>query len=150
MKAVNGKLSPEQARQRKALLAKVHIAAKDLGFTDVIYRDILNGHYGAESAGHLSLIQLEDLVEYFRKLGWAPKKKKRTIRDGSMQVSALRRRAQEIAREIENGDSRLAGLVKRICDVERLEWCHDVRKLKGLLAALEKISREYNRDMAQG
>ena len=60
---------------------------------------------------------------------------------GRRQVQVLREKALWIAESLERGEKRLKGLVEKICGVERLEWCHDVKKLKGLLAALKKILR---------
>ena len=44
---------PAGAR-RRALLAKVHIAAKELGISPADYRALLMGRFGVPSAGDLS------------------------------------------------------------------------------------------------
>lgn len=119
--------------QRRGLLAKIHIAVKELGLPDVHYKDIKAGRYGVESAADLSNLQLEDLVEYFKSLGWKPHRKSQAYR--------LRERVEGLALEIQNGANRLPGLVKKICDVDKLEWCHATAKLKRLVAVLEKIKR---------
>ena len=54
-------------------------------------------------------------------------------------LDALRHRCVEIAKEIENGEKRLAGLAEKICGVSNLTWCRDVHKLERLLAVLGKI-----------
>lgn len=152
MKALNGKGRAIDLLeiQRKGLLAKVHIAKKDLGFQDEHYREILEGWYGHESAAELSVPQLEDLVGYFRELGWRGKPRGQRIEDrrqrAKLQTEKLRERAWAIAAGLENGDKRLQGLVTKICGMERIEWCHDVMKLKRVVAALDKISHSARND----
>ena len=53
---------------RKSL--KIHIAKKDLGLSDDVYRVILGELFGEESAGKLSIKQLEALIKHFEKLNW--------------------------------------------------------------------------------
>ena len=142
MKAVNTKSKPKCDPVRKALLAKVHIAVKDLALPDFVYDDIKRGRYGKESAADLTVPQLEGLVEYFKSQGWKPKRAKRRAQSaGQGQAEKLRARAREIARAIDNGEKRLQGLCFKICGLP-LAWCHDVDKLKRLLVALNKIARQ--------
>jgi len=146
MKALNGKGQPRPGprgpeAQRKGLLAKIHIAKKELGLQDVEYREIIESRYGRISAGDLSNPELEDLVQYYIHCGWQPKPQTTNHRRrAKLQTEILRERAWAIASDLENGEKRLRGLVKKICGIERIEWCHDVPKLKRLLAALEKIA----------
>jgi phage gp16-like protein len=59
---------------RKAMLAKIHIARKDLALSDESYADILRRKTGAESAAGLSDAQLDRVLGEFKRLGWKPKK----------------------------------------------------------------------------
>jgi phage gp16-like protein len=54
---------------RRAMLAKVHIAKKDLGIDDEDYRDILQEQFGVRSAGALNDRELEQLVRWFQSKG---------------------------------------------------------------------------------
>ncbi len=65
----------------RALLAKVHIAKKDLGLADENYRAILVRITGRESSRDCTERQLEQLLAEFRRLGWTPKKGKASISD---------------------------------------------------------------------
>ena len=65
----------------RALLAKVHIAKKDLGLTDENYRAILVRITGKASSADCSERQLEQLLAEFRRLGWIPKKGANPISD---------------------------------------------------------------------
>ncbi len=146
MKAICGnKKGPADARKqrRNGLFAMVHIALKDLDISDDDYRDILKNEFRVASASALSIPELGDLVDRFREKGWQPKAgaDSKRQREGKQAV-ALRERAKAMSCELENGDKRLAGLCKRICGVEKLEWCRDAGKLKRLLVVLGKIAEQ--------
>lgn len=128
--------------RRRALLAKVHIAKKELlQDDDVLYRAILEREFGKHSAADLSELELGWLVDYFVQHGWQAKGEGRGAR-GNKQIVTLHARAKEIAGEIDNGERRLLGLVRKCCGVDRLEWCRNAEKLRHLLAALEGISKQ--------
>ena len=129
------------AGQRRGLLAKIHIALKDLGIEDENYREILWTVFRQRSSKHLSIEELQHLVRYFEGRGWQPTRRERKTNPDIDQAIALRDRAREIAAEIPNGEKRLQGLVKKICGVGRLEWARDAEKLERLLAALGNIAR---------
>ena len=63
----------DKKAQRKGLLARVHIAPKELGMKCSEYRAALE-RFGVASAGDLGLNGLIDLDQYFQDLGWEPKK----------------------------------------------------------------------------
>jgi len=121
--------------QRKGLIQKIHIAKNQLGITEDAYRDMLSQNYQVESSLQLNIKQLED----FRRHIWRPRRGKR--RPKKSQVQTLREEILSLAANLERGERRLPGLCEKICGVERLEWCHDVKKLKSLLAAARKLLR---------
>lgn len=57
----------------RALLAKVHIAKKELALGDEAYRAILVRITGEESSKDCSEPQLQKLLDEFKRLGWKPK-----------------------------------------------------------------------------
>lgn len=71
VKRQRGSLKDEQ---RKALLAKIHVAKKQLGLTEEEYRALLDGHFGAASAGDLGLTDLKRLVLVMADYGFKPTK----------------------------------------------------------------------------
>lgn len=150
MKAFNGKAQPRpdprgRDAQRRGLLAKIHIAKKELGLQDVEYCEILEARYKKQSAAALTLAQLEELVNYFIWLGWKPGTRRTRPIETKPQVLALRERAEKIALNLENGEARLRGLCKKFCDVDNLTWCWEVGPLKQVIAALEKIAKNNGR-----
>lgn len=61
---------------RRALLAQVHIAKKDLALDESSYRGLLQRIAGTPSASNCTEPQLLAVVAEFRRLGWAPKVKR--------------------------------------------------------------------------
>lgn len=57
----------------RAILAKVHIAKKELALSDDDYRSILGRVTGRDSSRDCTAPQLERLLDEFRRLGWKPK-----------------------------------------------------------------------------
>lgn len=129
-----------EERQRRGLLAMVHIAKKDCCLNQGEYEAILAG-FQVGSAGELTIDQLERLVQYLKQLGWKPVRKHRQAKPAGDpdRLDALRRRCVEIATQMENGERRLCGLALKICGVSSLTWCHDAKKLERLLAVLGKM-----------
>ena len=60
---------------RRTLLAKVHLAKKELCLTDTDYRVCLLTIFKVESAKDLSDVQLDRLLRHFEDCGWLPKDK---------------------------------------------------------------------------
>jgi len=116
------------------LLAKVHIAKKDLCLDDALYRDILKIEFGVDSAAELSNDELEQLVVRFELKGFRAKSGSRT------QVEALKERIGQELLHSEFTERRLRGLVRKICSVDDLRFCHDARRLKRLLAVIRRIN----------
>jgi phage gp16-like protein len=63
------------SRIRGILLAKVHLAKKDLGLSDADYRLVLRTNFKVESAKDLSDTELDKLLRHFESKGWVPKDK---------------------------------------------------------------------------
>lgn len=135
-----------EMKQRRGLLAKIHIAKKEMGLNAGEYEMILRG-FKVASAADLTIAQLENMVKLLKHYGW-----KEIIRHSRQrcplgcaggnpeQILALRQRCVDLAREIPNGEKRLAGLAEKICGTSQLIWCHDVKKIERLLAAMHKIA----------
>jgi phage gp16-like protein len=129
--------------QRRGLLAMVHIAKKDLGLNEGEYEMILQG-FKVASSGELNIPQLERLVKYLKRLGWKPvrSRRKKHSADADARLAALRERCVEVAKNMDNGEKRLAGLAAKICGFSSLTWCRDAAKLERLLAVLGSIKEK--------
>ncbi|WP_051261730.1 regulatory protein GemA, partial [Desulfovibrio inopinatus] len=112
------------ANHRQALLAKVHIAKKDLGLADEDYRYLLEERYGVASAGILDGKQLAALVDYFVSCGWddgsEERNRPRPGRATEKQVRAIRGLWAKHARK---PDAKSLGKwLHRYWKVDKPEW----------------------------
>jgi len=126
---------------RNALLAKVHIAKKELGLDDDLYRVILQDEFGVESAADLRVEELEGLVARFKAKGWQSRPGGRSYNTKTAQAEALRDRARQAALHTALNEKRFRGLVKKICGVDDIEWCGEAVRLKRLVAVIESIAK---------
>jgi len=136
-------LNAAQTKQRNGLLAKIHIAKKEMGLNGGEYEMILRG-FKVSSAADLAIPQLENMVKLLKHYGWKEIYRLTPRHSGEgrnpEQILALRKRCMDLAREIPNGEKRLAGLAEKICGTSQLAWCRDAKKLERLLAVLGKIT----------
>ncbi len=65
---------PRVSPRRRALLARLHIARKELGLDEETYRAALQRIAGASSARDLSDEAIERVLAEFRRRGWRPGK----------------------------------------------------------------------------
>ncbi|MBW1666874.1 MAG: DUF1018 domain-containing protein [Deltaproteobacteria bacterium] len=140
MRAIRGKgkkLPDRLQKQRNGLLAKVHIAKKELGIDEGLYRMILREEFGVETAAALMLSELESLVKRFESKGWQSK----TANTGCTraQIDALKERVGQEVLHSDLTPARFRGLVRKVCRVDDLRFCNDPDRLKRLLAVIGKI-----------
>ena len=135
-----------------AQLAKIHIAKKELGLSDDIYRDILMVNFEVESAKTLTPRQAEGLLDIFRAKGWKPKKaatgaKRVARRDGNYieiapgPTAAQQRKVLAMWNALGYGMAKLHLRCKRQFGVDRFEWLTDPRHLHVLITDLEHRQR---------
>jgi len=120
---------------RRALLAKVHLAKKDLRLDDDTYRDVLERITGRRSSAECSVSELENLVAHFRTQGFVPK----VVgggRQGAQRSAGSRRADHPVAKKaramwislhqlgvVENpSEQALEAFAKRQLGVERMQW----------------------------
>lgn len=127
---------------RMAMLAKIHIAKKQLCLDDVVYRAVISSIApGRSSSADLDNRQLSVLLKHFERHGFKAQGNKRKAQ-GGYQVTALKIRARGLLdKALDEGlVTSASGLVRKICEVDELTWCKDAGKLKRLLAVLESIN----------
>jgi len=128
-----------EKKQRRGLLAKIHVAKQHMRLTDGEYEMILRS-LNVSTAADLTIPQLENMIKLLKHYGWKPARNPHARRESPL--PALRRRCVEAAAKIENGERRLAGLAQRICGTAQLAWCRDAKHLERLLAVLGSIVKE--------
>ena len=140
---------------RRALLAKVHLAQKDLGLKDDVYRDVLEELTGHRSAADCTVAELENLVAHFRAKGFVPKSVVGGRKDSAVQRRprpadhpvAKKARALWISLHqlgvIENASEQaLEAFAKRQLGVERMQWMDQDQSSKLIDALKDWAKRE--------
>lgn len=112
--------------KRRADLAKIHIARKDLGLSDDDYRAVLQSvDPRVESAGDLDQAGRASLLVQFRKLGWKakPGKQPRTGTTGQpAKIRALWLELHRVGAVQDPSEKALSAFCKRMTKVDRPEW----------------------------
>lgn len=70
---------------RRVLIAKVHIAKKQLNLDDVTYRAIISNQFNKDSSAKLSVTQLKDLVELLKKQGFKDRPRRKPVAPADQQ-----------------------------------------------------------------
>ena len=136
------------AQRRRALLGKVHLAAKALNLAGDAYRDVLFGVTAKASAGDCSEAELVAVVERMKALGWKPAAPKgRKGHRPADHPSAMKARALWISLHhlgaIDNAsEMALEAFAKRQLKVERLQWVNQ-RETFRLIEALKAIAERH-------
>lgn len=129
---------------RRALLAKVHLAKKDLALTDESYRDRLFQVTGRRSAADCSDQQLVAMIESLKSIGWKDKPARRAgDRPLADSPQARKARAQwlslwNLGVIEEPGERALAAFVKRQTGREDLRFC-DAPQLNKVVDGLKAM-----------
>jgi phage gp16-like protein len=126
---------------RRALLARVHIASKEMALTDDSYRAILKRVTGQESAADCSDGLLTKVLDEFKRLGWMPKVKRPTSTVPHVRkVFAL---WTAIKPHLDDGsDAALRSFVERQTGITRPEWLDATQAnkvIEGLKAWLARV-----------
>lgn len=112
---------------RRAMLAKVHIAKKALSLDEETYRAVISrmSKGKADSAKALSDTDLSDLLQEFRRLGWQAKATPRTAAKDPLagKVRALWMALAEAGVVRDRSEAALRGYVQRMTGTSDLRFC---------------------------
>jgi phage gp16-like protein len=129
-------------------LAKIHIAAKELGLTEDAYRDTLRRITGKDSAHRITDHQAVKVLNHFQSQGWKPRGRRCSSPGFSIPADPQCRKIQALwitlhkAGVIKDGsDKALLSFVKRLTRRDRLEWCNGQDKFKVIEALKDWAAR---------
>ena len=132
----------------RADLAKIHIAKKELGLPDEVYRDIMRERFGQESAAKLTPGQAFQLVQHFSSMGWKPKYAQQKLpgvysrptdgQDGKIIALWIELAKAGIIRN--KSDLALQAFVRRMTGKHNLRWCTTAEK-NTIIEALKDWAR---------
>ena len=126
---------------RRALIAMVHIAKKDLALDDGTYREVLERITGKSSAADLGDRELAAVVEAFRRQGWKPKSASTGKPSVNPQVRLIWRLWGELVEgghiKAKSPRAALRAWVKKQTNVSDPEWL-DGRQCNTVIESLKK------------
>lgn len=136
---------------RRPLIAKIHLAKKQLALTDDSYRDVLRRITGLDSAAAMRVDQLDAVLREFARLGWKPKPAKK--RSATPQIRMIHAVWKDIVALQGHGDAAaLRTFVRRqtrteatpegVSSPEFLDVAMGNRVLEGLKAWRARLRRE--------
>lgn len=114
-------------QQRRADLAKIHIAKKDLGLSEDVYQDILYQAGGVESSADLKPAGRRAVLARFRELGWKPRGKGRQTGGRKLADDPRSRKIRALWIELHQ-----AGKVKDPSEDALLAFVHRLTRRKAL------------------
>jgi phage gp16-like protein len=139
------------SQHRRSLLAKVHVARKEIGLLEDDYRAVLLRETGASSAKDCTDRQLVELLNVFKSKGWQPKPKKAQNRSAD-HPAARKARALWISLGhlgvfANPSEAALESFAKRQLKCERLQWADQSQMFK-LVEALKAIGEREGWDQS--
>lgn len=129
-------------QNRRAMLAKVHIAKKELGLDEDDYRQILADETGKTSAGDCSAQELDAVLARFKGRGWQPATKtsrsKPAQHPTARKARALWISLHQLGAVRDPSEKALESFAKRQLGCERLNWARQSEGYR-LIEALKKM-----------
>lgn len=143
--AANAKFAADP--RRRALIGKIKVAVKELGYDDDTYRGALHLVTGHMSAANCSDGELTRMVEHLRTKGFRPKPKKAGVRPAADHAPARKARALWISLyhlgAIDNPkEQALEAFACRQLKVEAFQWADQGRCYK-LIEALKAMAERH-------
>lgn len=134
---------------RTAEMAQIHIAKKQLALEDDAYRAILLQVTGKTSSKDLTWQERKALLDHFKKVGFKVKAKTagRAAPVVTKERQAMIGKVEALLAEAKYPWSYADALAKKICKVERIEWCLPEHLVK-IIAALTKDAQRNGRATA--
>lgn len=149
-----GAQSPTQPTKadpkRRSDLAMIHLAKKELGLDDDMYRGILRDRFGVDSAGDLDQPNRNLLLAFFRGQGWGRSGgghpgKPHNFNDA--QRGPYFRKIEAFLAEAKRPWAYVDGMVKKMFNVARLAFC-TVEQLRKVISALQRDAERHGRRTA--
>lgn len=131
-------------QERRSLIAKIHVAKKEMALLDDDYRQMLVDVTGRASSADCSVGELRDMVEAMKSKGFRPKKAAPKVADSPFATKA---RAMWISLHhlgaIDNpSEQALEAFARRQLGCERMQWANQAQAYK-LVEALKAIANRH-------
>lgn len=129
-------------------LAKIHLAAKQLGMEDTVYRSLLRTVTGKSSAGAMNARERWMVLKAMEKLGWNGATQTKTPQVKRPEVARdrepLMRKIEALLTEASRPWAYADAMADRMFGVSMVKWC-EPDQLWRLAAALQKDALRHGR-----
>jgi phage gp16-like protein len=127
---------------RKIMLAKLHIAKKDMALTDDVYRALLYRVTGKHSAAAMSAGEIGRVLSDMKAKGWKPSPPKKAGKKPVVNPDCQRllAKVEALLAEERRPWAYAEAIARHMYGVDKLEWCTP-EMLRGILVALVKNAR---------
>lgn len=117
---------------KKILMAKIHIAKKDLGLDDGTYRDVLWRVTGQRSCKDMTIAQLQDVVKDMEKSGFKPKSAPKHGKKPSVvgKREPLMGKIHAMLTDMGLHWNYAHGMADKMFSIKRLQWLNDSQLYK--------------------
>lgn len=131
-------------KEKRTLIAKIHIAKKQLGYDDATYRDVLERVTGKTSCKEMDLQALKKVIRELKRLGFVPTPTATTQNqtptwgkkpDGAEEKKALIGKIEAMLADMNLHWNYAHGMAKRMFGVNFVNWLNH-RQLYKLTQAL--------------
>lgn len=127
---------------KRAMMAKIHIAKKDLGLDEDTYRDVLWRVTGKRSCKGMDIKELNAVIADMQSSGWKPKpaakygKKPRVAKSRTITLDKI----EAILADMSLPWGYAKGMARNMFNRDAIEWLNDeeLRKLMQALAVYQK------------
>lgn len=132
----------------RSMIAKVHIARKDLALDDTTYRALLMRVTGRESCSKMNMGQISQILDEFKRLGWKPRRPRksgqRKMADDaqSRMVRGMWITLAQNGIVRDSSEEALAAYVKRMTGMEDLAWLNAAQVNKVINGLRSWLQRE--------
>lgn len=131
--------------RRRADLAKIHVLAKQAGLDQDLYRDMLRAQFRVASAGLLDADGRRRLIAYLRRAAGA-----RPVHHAgaprTIDQRPMLRKIEALLADAHRPWAYAEAVARRICRVERLEFC-SASDLRAVIAALVTDAKRHPRSV---
>ncbi|MEN5317587.1 regulatory protein GemA [[Pseudomonas] hibiscicola] len=126
---------------RRAQIAKIHLAATQLGLDDATYRDLLRRVTGKDSTARMSVGERDQVISELRRLGFTGAKKVNGSaafpgRPETVDDTPMLQKIEALLADAGRPWSYALAVANRMFKVDRLEWLKG-DQLHRLIAALQ-------------
>ncbi|MES1936706.1 gp16 family protein [Salinisphaera hydrothermalis] len=127
--------------RRRAELAKIHIAKKELNLDDGAYRTLLWTVAHVRSSKDLDQRGRRAVLDHLKSRGWKPKAKRAGKRPHNQEREPMLAKIEALLADQSLPWSYADALASHMYSVERVAWLRNPDHLRGVIAALDKRAR---------